>query len=127
VTAVHCCACAAEVEAVLVTGAEVYPHRPDLRAKQLWRCPTCGNSVGCHPGGVLPLGVIASPEIKNARQCIHALIDPIWATGRMPRKRIYAHLTEVLGRQFHTADLRTIEEARAVYKAARAMIGGLPE
>lgn len=55
--------------------------------------------------------------MKDARKHIHARLDPIWKEKRMDRKHLYARLTTVLGRQYHTADLRTLDEAREIYRA----------
>ena len=44
---------------LLTTGAEVYPHRPDLREKKIWRCPGCGAYVGCHGRSDIPKGTVA--------------------------------------------------------------------
>jgi hypothetical protein len=121
-----CCQCQTDIDARLTSGAEVYPHRPDLATLPRWRCDDCGNHVGTHhktDKPTRPLGNIPSPEIKRARIHIHELIDPAWQSGAIKRKAIYAHLTKVLGRQYHTGELRTLDEARAVYVAAREYIG----
>jgi hypothetical protein len=115
-----CCGCLADVDARLTDGREIYPHRPDLAALPFWKCDVCRNSVGCHhktQNRTQPLGVIPTAELKAARQHIHALIDPIWKGGRMTRRQVYARLTLILGRQYHTAELRTLDEARTVYRA----------
>lgn len=120
--AIYCCNCAAEVSARLTSGAEVYPHRPDLRDLPFWRCDGCGGFVGCHHKTrqrTRPLGVIASPAIKNARRHIHALLDPLWQSGQIDRKRLYQDIGKHLGHEYHTGEIRTIEEAREVYVAAR--------
>ena len=116
---VYCCNCNKDIQARLTDGREVYPKRTDLYFLSFWKCDNCGGHVGCHKANRKPLGCIPSKEIKEARKHIHALIDPIWKSGRMSRKTIYRRLSEVLGREYHTADLRTIEEARVVYRAAK--------
>ncbi|MGI9484465.1 MAG: zinc-finger-containing protein [Geminicoccaceae bacterium] len=40
----------------LTDGAEIYPHRPDLADKQIWKCDACKARVGCHPDTTDPLG-----------------------------------------------------------------------
>lgn len=123
-TTIFCCSCACEVKARLTSGAEIYPHRPDLAGLPFWRCDTCRDVVGCHhktKNRTQPLGVIAGREMKVARQHIHALLDPIWKTGKMKRGHIYARLTETLGRQYHTGELRTLNEARTIYRAVRVI------
>ena len=118
----YCCACGKDVSARLTDGSEIYPHRPDLYALPFWRCDGCGNYVGCHHktnNRTAPLGCIPTPEIKNARNHIHALLDPIWQSGKMGRKQIYAAISERVGWKYHTAKIRSIEEAREIYRIVR--------
>ena len=63
----QCINCNKEVEAKLVTGAIIYPHRPDLAKKYFYKCPICGEYVGCHPSSTKPLGCIPSKELRQAR------------------------------------------------------------
>ena len=119
---IYCCACSRDIEARLTDGAEVYPHRKDLAALPFWMCDSCGNYVGCHhktKNRAQPLGVIATPEIKKARQHIHAVLDPIWKSGKMKRASLYKRISDEIGWQYHTANIRTIEEARKVYAIVR--------
>lgn len=116
---IHCCGCSAEVEARLTSGKEIYPHRSDLHELPFWKCDTCGNFVGCHhksKNRTRPLGCIPTPEIKNARKHIHAILDPIWQNGLATRTEVYLHLTKALGYQYHTAEIRSIPEARKIWR-----------
>lgn len=118
---IYCCACAKDVDARLTNGVEIYPHRPDLKSLPFWKCDTCKNFVGCHhktKNRTAPLGCIPTAEIKDARKHIHALIDPIYQSGLMTRKKLYELLSDAVGWKYHTAKIRTIEEARTAYKAA---------
>lgn len=109
-----CPACAREAR--LTTGAEVYPHRPDLHAKPIWLCDSCGAYVGCHPGTNDPLGTPAGRELRAARMTLHErMIDPLWRTAdctefyrpkndrerrnirRRARTRVYEYLAHRLG------------------------------
>ena len=127
---IYCCGCGEEVKARLTNGAEIYQHRADLHALPFWKCDACGNYVGCHhktKDPTRPLGNIPTGEIRKARGYIHAILDPMWQhTPREHRKRmrteIYAKLSEKMGREYHTADIRTIEEAREVYRAVKEMV-----
>ncbi len=119
---IYCCGCLKKVDARLTDGAEIYPNRSDLSSLPFWRCDTCGNYVGCHhktKDRARPLGCIPTPEIKNARQHIHKIVDPIWKSGRISRKELYTKLSEQLGWKYHTANIRSVEEARRVYKLVR--------
>lgn len=121
---IECVACDGVVQAELTNGADVYPHREDLADLPFWKCPTCNNYVGCHhktQDRTRPLGIIPSPELREARRTIHKVIDPMWKKRHIPRDAVYARLTKVLGREYHTADLRNLDEARRVYVEARKM------
>lgn len=118
---IHCCGCGGEVGARLTNGREIYPHRPDLHSLPLWRCDACGNFVGCHhktKNRTEPLGCIPTAELKEARKKLHALIDPIWQSGKMGRRELYAAMSRDLGWEYHTAKTRTMDDARAAYRAA---------
>lgn len=113
---IYCCGCKKKVQAVLTDGETIYPHRSDLHALPFWQCKDCHNFVGCHHktgNPTQPLGCIPTKEIKNARQHIHRLIDPAW---------LYEKLSAYFCRSYHTAQIRSIEEAREVYAIAREII-----
>ena len=114
---IYCCNCEAEIDARLTDGSEIYPHREDLESLPFWKCDGCGSYVGCHhksTNRTKPLGVIPSGRIKEYRRFIHARLDPIWKTKRESRRYLYAELSKVLGRQYHTAELRTEEECALI-------------
>ncbi|MGD1455280.1 zinc-finger-containing protein [Vibrio harveyi] len=114
-----CCGCQTEVNARLTNGGEIYPRRIDLADLPFWICDTCKNFVGCHHKTnkpTTPLGIIATPEIKNARKHIHALMDPLWKSGKIKRGKLYAMLSKRIGKTYHTGEIRTLSDARLVYK-----------
>lgn len=116
---IYCCGCDKKVEPTLVYGKDVYPHRKDLQFLPFWRCDVCNNFVGCHhktSNPTAPLGCIPTHELRKARGHIHRILDPIWQKKIMSRKEIYALISKELGWKYHTAKLRTVEEARVVYK-----------
>lgn len=39
---IYCCWCKKEVDARLVNGKTIYPHRHDLFSKKFYMCPDCG-------------------------------------------------------------------------------------
>jgi hypothetical protein len=82
---------------MLVTGAEVYPHRPDLVQLYFYRCQPCDAFVGCHPGSTKPLGRLANAELRRAKSAAHAAFDPLWKQGAMHRSSAYAWLAQMLG------------------------------
>jgi hypothetical protein len=117
---IYCCECEKYVAARLTSGTEIYPHRADLRQTPFWVCDHCGNHVGCHhktSSPTRPLGVIANGKIKNARKHIHAILDPLWESGRFKRKQIYRLISDRIGYEYHTAEIRSLDEARNIYRA----------
>lgn len=125
---IYCCQCGEKVEARLTDGREIYPHRQDLHSLPFWKCDACGNYVGCHhktSNPTNPLGNIPSPAVKDARQHIHRLIDPLWQSGRIPRGVLYKELSDRIGWKYHTAKIKSVEEAREVYRAAQEIAKGL--
>ena len=125
---IWCCGCDAEVAARLTDGGEIYPHRKDLRSLPFWKCDTCGNFVGCHhktADRTKPLGCIPTKAIKDARQHIHRILDPIWQSKRMPRSKVYALIAAKLGKdEYHTAEIRSVEEARQVWTIVSEIAAG---
>lgn len=113
---VYCCECKKDIQAWKCYGSKVYPHREDLKDKVFYMCGTCENFVGTHKDSQKPLGNIATKEIKNARQHIHKILDPIWQDGKEYRKVIYRKISKHIGKEYHTAEIRTLEEARDIYK-----------
>jgi hypothetical protein len=108
----------------LTSGAEIYPHRSDLADLPFWKCDTCGNYVGCHHKTgkpTEPLGNIPTPELRKARNHIHAILDPLWQSKKYRRKELYGLISDHMGFGYHTAKLRTIEEARKVYKFLKGL------
>lgn len=121
---IFCCCCARDIDARLTDGSEIYPHRADLQALPFWICDICGNYVGCHHKTVKrtkPLGYIPTPEIRAARKRLHAIIDPMWRSGRIGRKALYAAISREIGWDYHTGNTRSMDEVNAVSAAVLAI------
>lgn len=127
---IYCTGCGEDVEARLTTGKERYPHRPDLYELPFWKCDTCLGYVGCHHktnNPTSPLGYIATPAILDARKKIHALLDPLWKSGKIKRGQAYAYVTKRLGKTYHNGEIKSIEEAREIYKIVGQLHNELTE
>ena len=118
---IYCCLCETTKERRLTDGKEIYPHRQDLHDLFFWKCDDCGNYVGCHKGTQTPLGNIPTQALKKARREIHKILDPIWKNKQMTRRTVYKELSKNLGYQYHTAEIKTIDEARIIYKLVLSM------
>lgn len=116
---IYCTGCGKDIEARLTNGEERYPHRPDLYDIPFWKCDTCKNYVGCHhktKDRIKPMGCIATPDMLNARKKIHALLDPLWESGKISRGAAYRYIMHRIGHEYHTGEIRSIKEAREVYR-----------
>lgn len=116
---IYCCECQEDVEARLTDGKHIYPHREDLHKLPFWHCTKCGNYVGCRRKTnkpTHPLGNIPTPAMRKARLHIHAILDQIWKNKIISRKELYFKISNILGYEYHTAEIKTIEEARLIYK-----------
>lgn len=125
---IYCCGCSAKVAARLTDGAEIYPRRPDLADLPFWKCDVCGNFVGCHhktQNRTRPLGCIPTPQIREARKLVHGLADPLWLSGRIERRALYAEISKRVGWTYHTAKIRSVEEAKKVCLAVEDIAKGL--
>ena len=122
---IWCCACDAVVQARLTNGAEIYPNRQDLDHIPFWKCDGCKGHVGTHhkvrKHPTKPIGFIPTPELRDARQKIHAMMDPLFLSGRFKRSQLYARISLEFGREYHAAELRNLEEAREVWRIVKAI------
>ncbi len=121
---IYCCGCEKDIEARLTDGKEIYPHRVDLGDLPFWKCDICKNHVGCHhktANRTKPLGNIATKEIKVARMHIHILLDPLWVKDTQKRNEVYKKVSDFLGYPYHTAEIKSIEEARKIYRFIKTL------
>ena len=118
---IYCCKCKKEVETNKVTGELVYPHRIDLYNLLFYQCKYCGNFVGTHKGTKKPLGCIPTKELKQARMKIHSLLDPLWQSKKITRKKLYSILSKQLGYKYHTGETRTIEDCNKIIEIIQGL------
>jgi len=80
----------------------------------------CKNYVGCNyksTDRTKPLGTIPTPELRAARQNLHKLIDPLWygkKNQNVKRTKVYAKISELLGKEFHAGTINSMEEFQQV-------------
>lgn len=121
---IFCVECNKEQTCKMIKGDRAYPHRRDLHHKNFWECPSCLNFVGTHHKGesTKPLGCIPNKEMKKIRMQIHAILDPIWQNREMSRAEVYKKVSEKIGYEYHTAEIRTIDEAKKIYSAVKELL-----
>lgn len=85
VTELLCTKCGKAAQ--VVTGKELYPHREDLWNRNFYACLPCKMWVGVHPGTLIPLGSLASAELRFLRHRAHELFDKMWHTRRWSKRK----------------------------------------
>jgi hypothetical protein len=118
--------------AVCVPGTVIYPHRADLSGLYYWHCAPCDAYVGCHRAGAgkgndgrVPLGRLANPELRRAKQRAHAAFDPMWRNRTMSRSAAYIWLAQKMripGVQCHIGmfDVAQCEQVSAIIMEHRS-------
>lgn len=109
---IWCVQCQKEVDANLITGDVIYPHRFDLAHKYFYKCPNCGNYVGCHPNTIKALGCIPTDELRRARMEVHNKFDYLWKCRVHKRADIYKVLSKHFGYNYHNGNTKSVEECR---------------
>lgn len=116
---IYCVGCKEKINAVLLTGKEIYPHRKDLYGKKFYQCPKCLNYVGCHPNTTTPLGFIPTKELKQARIAVHNKMDMLWKNGKISRKDLYKKISDYMGYEYHNARTTSVDECKKALSAVQ--------
>jgi hypothetical protein len=122
-----------EKPAKLVTGAQMYPYRPDLADLRFWDCRPCDAYVGCHKNGsgygdgTRPLGRLANAELRDAKQMAHRFFDQLWKSGGMKRGSAYAWLADELRipKQDCHIGMFDVQRCKDVVKAVQRRYAGI--
>lgn len=49
----------------------------------IWFCDDCHAATGCHADTDIPLGTMATREVRQARKLAHEAFDPLWKKHRL--------------------------------------------
>lgn len=63
----------------------------------LYKCEGCRAYVGMHPFTNIPLGTLATSEIRQARKHCKSPFESLYKSGRLTRSEAYERLAEKLG------------------------------
>ena len=132
----YCQECGEKVKTLVVNGATIYPHRPDLHHKVFLQCPHCHNYTSAdeiRPKDTIEKWkhrhnkkVIPTATSRRYRWKIHNYIDPVWKSGIMSRAKIYKRLGEATSiKNYHNGSLgddvmaeKALQEAEKIYREA---------
>ena len=87
-----------EGEVILTTNDFIYDRKIWKHDNcNVYACIACKASVGTHPDGITPLGLLADKGLKNLRSQAHRLFDPLWKSGKRTRNQAYKWMAKRLG------------------------------
>lgn len=123
--------------AKLVSGDKIYPHRPDLKNLNFWKCSHHETYVGCHRAGYRytrdgeshvsdgthPLGTMADNKLRQMRSNLHNGFDWIWKDGELTRGEAYQMLSDLLKIHIDDCHFAMFDESRC--RKASAIIDGM--
>lgn len=117
---VLCQECNKMVEAKIVKGDVIYPHRTDLYHLDFFQCPICGNYKEIQQGekNSKLLIVLPTPEVRQARMRVHNIIDPLWKSKKIKRDEIYKRLSKELHCDYHNNNCIDLERLEKAYRIA---------
>jgi len=110
-------------KANMAWGRHIWPDRPELAEKHIWRCLQCSAYVGCHGDTWSPLGTLANYETRRERMKTHKEFDPLWKSGTMSRSEAYLRLSKLIGipiERCHIA-MFTAEECKSARTAIQTL------
>ena len=94
-------------EAEWVPNENVYGKRYG-KSYMCYYCKPCDAYVGCHNNTKQPLGTMANKELRDWRIKAHAVIDPIWKSGKQSRREVYSKLSEHFGKEIHIGEANVL-------------------
>ena len=83
-------------------------------------CKPCDAYVGCHGNTRKPLGNMANKELREWRKKAHAVIDPLWRSGKMKRWQVYRALSDSFGKQIHVGE-SDIETCKKIIEFSKSL------
>ena len=90
------------------------------KSYMIWLCRLCDAYVGCHNNTREPRGkYLAKADLRKARMAAHAVIDPLWKSGKYKRNTVYLRLKEAFGKEVHVGNTSSVEECEEIIKTAK--------
>ena len=74
------------------------------KSYMMYLCRPCDAYVGCHNNTRMPLGTLANKATRTWRKATHAVVDPLWKSGRMSRNGVYVILKRHFKEDVHVGE-----------------------
>jgi hypothetical protein len=100
-----------ETDALLKTGFEIFPHKPDLYDLHFWECSSCDARVGTHINTITPMGKLANVAHRRLKKAAHRAFDPVWQSNQLGRNEAYFWLAQQLGIEIKDCHIGLFDEA----------------
>jgi hypothetical protein len=101
-------------EAEWIDNKEVYGKRFG-KSYMCYYCKDCDAYVGCHNNTKKALGTMANKELREWRMKVHAILDPLWKSGKQTRGQVYQFLQDAFGEPIHIGE-SDIERCKEIIK-----------
>ena len=120
---VECPHCRSNVR--IANNSEIYRGRSFGDWPWVYVCegPECMAYVGMHPYTAIPLGILATEEMREYRKRAKSLFNPIWQNGKRTRTEAYRWLANLMGLEpgdchFGMFDVQQCKEAIRIMRAS---------
>jgi hypothetical protein len=93
----------------------------------VFKCTGCEAYVGTHRETKIPLGTLATKELRELRKQAHATLDPMWKDGHMLRHSAYRRLSEFMGtdrKETHIAMFDEVQCRKVISGFRRFVLAG---
>lgn len=119
-----CVNCQKEVEARILTGADIYGPSTPCAGDKFAMCPDCDNYGEYTVNKEPPFSVIPTFELRKAYNHIDCHLSALWQWQIMTKAEAEALMSKRLyngERPYRTHEIRTRDEAIAAYKMAKLL------
>jgi hypothetical protein len=81
----------------VIFGSNALIYGKEYGNGRCYKCTGCDAYVGVHTGTRIPLGRLATKELRELKKRAHSLFDPLWKAGGLSRGAAYSKLAIDLG------------------------------
>lgn len=116
-----CVNCQKDVDAEIVTGADIYGPKFRFASASYARCPICGNYGEYATDKEPPFLVIPDFRLRKAHNYIDCVLNLIWMQKKMSKAEMLFRMADLMyngKRPYRTRDIGNYDEACRAYRLA---------
>lgn len=119
-----CLSCQKEIDAEIITGADIYGSRFAFAHFLYARCPKCGNYGECAIKEEQPYRVIPDFRMRKAYNHIDGFLDLIWMQNKLSKAEVLYRMAGLMYNQkrpYRTHDIENYDDACRAYRMAKKL------